>query len=63
MSNNQIIAKIFYEISEILKFKNVRWKPQAYSKAARIIEDLDRDVEEIYNENGLKGLKQIPIIP
>jgi len=62
MGNNQIIAKIFYEISEILRFKNVRWKPQAYNKAARVIEDLDRDVEEIYNENGLKGLKEIPSI-
>jgi len=62
MNNNHIIAKIFYEISEILKFKNIRWKPQAYNKAARIIEDLDRDVSEIYEENGLKGLKEIPSI-
>ena len=60
MCNNQIIAKIFYEISEILSLKNVQWKPQAYNKAARVIDDLDKDVRDIYNEKGLKGLDEIP---
>src|SRR3989344_1138427 len=60
MCNNQIIAKIFYEISEILSLKNVQWKPQAYNKAARVIDDLDKDVRNIYNEKGLKGLDEIP---
>ena len=57
---NKEIAKIFYEVSEILKLKNVQWKPQAYNKAARVIEDLEKDLKEIYNEKGLKGLDEIP---
>ena len=62
MGNNQIIAKILYDISEILSLKNVQWKPQAYNKAARVIEDLDRDIRDIYNEKGLKGLDEIPSV-
>ena len=57
---NKEIARIFYEVSEILKLKNVQWKPQAYNKAARVIEDLEKDLKEIYNEKGLKGLDEIP---
>ncbi len=56
---NKEIAKIFYEISEILKLKNVQWKPQAYNKAARVIDDLEKDLKEIYDEKGLKGLDEI----
>ncbi len=56
---NKEIAKIFYEISEILKLKNVQWKPQAYNKAARVIEDLEKDLKEIYEEKGLQGLDEI----
>lgn len=59
---NKEIAKIFYEISEILKLKNVQWKPQAYNKAARVIEDLEKDLKDIYEEKGLKGLDEIPSI-
>src|SRR3989344_7789693 len=57
---NKEIAKIFYEISEILKLKDVQWKPQAYNKAARVIEDMEEDLKEIYNEKGLAGLDEIP---
>lgn len=57
---NKEIAKIFYEISEILKLKNVQWKPAAYNKAARVIEDLDDDLKDIYKEKGIKGLDEIP---
>lgn len=59
---NKEIAKIFYEISEILKLKNVQWKPQAYNKTARIIEDFEKDLKEIYDEKGLQGLDEIPSI-
>src|SRR3989344_311145 len=57
---NKEIARIFYEISEILKLKNVQWKPAAYNKAARVIEDLDEDLRDIYKEKGIKGLDEIP---
>ena len=57
---NKEIAKIFYEISEILKLKNVQWKPQAYNKAARVIDDMEEDLKEIYDKKGLAGLDEIP---
>ena len=57
---NKEIAKIFYEISEILKLKNVQWKPQAYNKVARVIEGLEKDLKEIYEEKGLQGLDDVP---
>src|SRR3989344_2098793 len=56
---NKEIAKIFYEISEILKLKNVQWKPQAYNKAARVIDNLEKDLKETYEKKGLHGLDEI----
>ncbi|MBU2639280.1 MAG: DNA polymerase/3'-5' exonuclease PolX [Nanoarchaeota archaeon] len=57
---NQEISKIFYEIAEIYNLKNVQWKPMAYNKAARVIENLPDDLKAIYKKEGLKGLDAIP---
>jgi len=58
--SNQEIAKILYEISELLEMKDIPFKPRAYEKAALAIENLEEEVEEIYNKGGLKALKEIP---
>jgi DNA polymerase (family 10) len=57
---NLEIAKIFYEMADILEMQNVEWKPRAYRKAAKAIESLSVDVSEIYKREGLKGLMEIP---
>lgn len=57
---NQEIARIFFEMADILEMQNVQWKPQAYRKAARAITLLREDVEEIYKKYNLKGLEEIP---
>jgi len=57
---NQELVKIFYNIADILEIKNVEWKPLAYRKAARAIEVLGEDVEDIYKKGGVKELKEIP---
>jgi DNA polymerase (family 10) len=57
---NQEIAKILYEIAEYLEMEGVAFKPQAYRKAGLGLETLDRDVEDLYKEEGVKGLKKIP---
>ena len=57
---NLEIAKIFYEIADILELKNVEWKPRAYRKAAQTLGSLNKDVQDIYKENGIKGLLEIP---
>lgn len=58
--DNQRIAEMFYEISEILEIQGaIRFRVLAYQKAARTIEDLGRDLEDIYKENP-KKLQEIP---
>jgi hypothetical protein len=57
---NQRLAKILYEIEELLRIKGVAFKPRAYHRAAQALESLDRDVSEIYKKEGLKGIDKIP---
>ena len=57
---NQKIAKIFYETAELLEIKGVAFKPVAYRKAAKAIEDLDKDTSLIYKEKNIKGIREIP---
>ena len=57
---NSQLAKIFLEIAEYLAMDNIPFKPAAYEKAARGIESLEKDIEDIYREEGLDGLEKIP---
>ena len=57
--NNKEIAKILYEIADILVIKGTPFKPAAYRKAALNLENLKKDVADIYKESGLKGLDEI----
>lgn len=58
-TTNKKIAKVFYDIADLLEIKGVAFKPVAYRRAANAIENLDRDVSFIYKEKGLKGIKEI----
>jgi len=57
--NNKKIAKILYEIADLIEIKGTPFKPAAYRKAALNLENLKKDVAEIYKEAGLKGLDEI----
>ena len=57
---NKEIAQIFYEIADILQMQDVEWKPQAYRKAAKAIENLRTEVDVLYKKGGLKALDEIP---
>lgn len=57
---NKEIAKIFYEIAELLEIKGVAFKPTAYRKAAKVLENLKEDLALICQKSGLKGLQKIP---
>ncbi|MBD3311995.1 DNA polymerase/3'-5' exonuclease PolX [archaeon] len=57
---NALVAKILREISYALEVKGVEFKPRAYARAARSIENLSRDVTDIYEEGGKKALDDIP---
>lgn len=58
---NKKIAKIFYEIEELLDIKGgvSFFKLKAYHKAAQALENLKEDISEIYKEKGIKGLEGI----
>jgi DNA polymerase (family 10) len=57
---NEEIARIFNEISEYLEMQGVAFKPQAYSRAAAVIDSLEEDVSLTYKKGGLKSLEGIP---
>lgn len=57
---NQEIAKLMYEIADFLEMDEVQFKPQAYRKAATALSSLDKNIEEVYEEQGEKGIKEIP---
>jgi len=57
---NHELARILKNISILLDMDSVPFKPRAYEKAALTIEALERDVEQIYREGGVKALKEIP---
>lgn len=50
---NEEIARIFFEMADILEMQGVQWKPRAYRKAARTIENLTEDISAIAEEGRL----------
>ncbi len=59
MTNSEI-AKIMREIAFYLDMEAVPFKPRAYEKAAYAIESTDRPLDELYRQEGLKGIEAIP---
>jgi DNA polymerase (family 10) len=59
-TKNFEVATILKEIAVFLEMEDVQFKPRAYEKAARSIEALQEDVEEIYKKGGIKALMEIP---
>ncbi|MCX6791339.1 MAG: hypothetical protein NTV62_04120 [Candidatus Gribaldobacteria bacterium] len=59
VSNNHKIAKILKNLAEILDIKGIPFKPTAYRRASLTLEKLKSDIQEIYQKDGLKGLKSI----
>ena len=53
---NLEIAKLLYEIADLLEMKQVQWKPRAYRTAARAIETMSSDIEEVYKKGALRDL-------
>ena len=53
---NREIAKILYEMADLLEIKGVEFKPRAYRRAAMNIESLGVDIEELYNRGELEKI-------
>ena len=60
--SNQKIAKIFYELADYYEMDGnaIPFKPQAYRKAAAMIESLKSDIGEVYQRGGIEALMEIP---
>ncbi|MFH0907001.1 MAG: PHP domain-containing protein [bacterium] len=58
---NLELSQIFYQIADFIEMKDEKdfFRSRAYAKAARVLEYLEKDVEEIYNQGGLKALEEI----
>ncbi len=54
------IAKILKEIAVFLEMDDIPFKPRAYEKAARSVEAMEEDLQEIYKKGGIKALEEIP---
>ena len=53
---NKEVADILYEIADYLEIQEVEWKPQAYRKAARNIENLSESIEDIEERGELQEI-------
>jgi len=57
---NLEIAQIFYQMADFMEMKeNSFFESRAYNKAARVLESLKKDIEEIYEQGGVDELKKI----
>lgn len=63
---NKEISDLFYKIADILDIEEVKWKPIAYRKAGRFLENLSTPIEDIVksqnDEENIKKLKELPNI-
>jgi DNA polymerase (family 10) len=58
---NPEVAKILYEIADLLEMKGVQFKPRAYRRAAQTIETLPEDVGAFYERAELQKIPGIGI--
>lgn len=60
-SSNQALAEQLLEISDLLEAQVANpFRVRAYRTAAATIHDLDRDIHQVLEEQGIEGLKQLP---
>lgn len=59
---NQELAKILFGIAKYLEMEEDAFRPIAYRKAARVLENLDKKIEDIYRQGGLKALEDLPAV-
>ncbi len=53
---NLEVARILYEIADILEAQDVEFKPRAYRRAARSIEELSEDITDIWKREELEDI-------
>lgn len=56
---NKEISAIFFHIAQLLEISSVPFKPAAYRRAARVLEEMKPEVRDIYAQKGASGLQEI----
>ncbi len=60
MTKNKVIAEMFEQIADVLEFKgDLPFRVNAYRKAARVVGDLQEDIEEVWREGRLDKIPGI----
>ena len=60
MTINKKITQSLNEIADLLEIRGTPFKPAAYRKAAKALENLKEDIADIYRKQDIKGIKEIP---
>ena len=58
---NMLVAKILYEIADLLEMEDVEFKPRAYRKAAHSVEALSKPIEQVSAEGKLDELPGVGV--
>lgn len=61
-TTNQKLAQIFTHMANLYRINGVAYKPAAYEKAVKVLEDLAYDVKDLYKKKGLRGIKELSSI-
>jgi DNA polymerase (family 10) len=56
---NKDVANLLYEIADILEIQDIKFKPQAYRRAAQNIESAGEDIENIHQNGKLRDIPGI----
>ncbi len=56
---NEALARIFYEMADLLELEGARFKPEAYRRAARTLEQFPQEVKELKDPKELEKLPGI----
>lgn len=56
---NKGIASLLREISHYLEMENGGFKSRAYDRAARLLDNMERDISSVYEEGGREALEEL----
>lgn len=59
MASDKLVVKILNEVADLLEIKGVEYKPRAYRRAARQVDSLADDLEEVHSRGELESIPSV----
>ena len=59
MASDKLVVKILNEVADLLEIKGVEYKPRAYRRAARQVDSLADDLEEVHSRGELQSIPSV----